>query len=99
MTVQSEQAYQAQLRHDDTVVICYFCQGITLSGFNIAHTGAGAGRYVIQIQDLNGDGSGGRQVTLRNNIIHDSRNNDLLKINNGADTITVEGNIFYNNNP
>jgi hypothetical protein len=96
VTVQSEQAYQAQLRHDDTVVICYFCQGITLSGFNIAHTGAGAGRYVIQIQDLNGDGSGGRQVMLRNNIIHDSRNNDLLKINNGADTITVEGNLFYN---
>jgi hypothetical protein len=96
VTIQSEEAYQAQLRHHETVVICYYCQGITLAGFDIAHTGAGADRYVIQIQDLEGDQSGGRRVTLRNNIIHDSRNNDLLKVNNGADDIIIEGNIFYN---
>ena len=36
------------------------------------------------------------RITLRNNILHDSYNNDILKINNGAGQITVEGNIFYN---
>lgn len=96
VVIQSEFDYQAQLRHDDTVVACYTCQGITLAGFDIAHTGEGAGRYVIQIQDLTRDQSGGRRVTLRNNVIHDSRNNDLLKVNNGADAITITGNIFYN---
>jgi len=94
--VQSEEPYQAQLRHNETVVACYYCQGIILSGFDIAHTGEGAGRYVIQIQDLSDDQSGGRRVTLRNNIIHDSRNNDLIKVNNGADDIIIEGNMFYN---
>jgi hypothetical protein len=28
--------------------------------------------------------------------MHDSYNNDILKINNGAAQITVEGNMFYN---
>lgn len=96
ITIQSEIPYQARLRHDGQVVICFFCQGVTLEGFDISHSGPGADRYLIQIQDSRDDGSGGKRVTLRNNIIHDSYNNDLLKINNGADQITVEGNIFYN---
>jgi hypothetical protein len=33
---------------------------------------------------------------LANNIFHDSYNNDILKINNGATDITVRGNMFYN---
>ena len=37
-----------------------------------------------------------RDITLRNNVLHDSYNNDILKINNGAGYITVEGNLFYN---
>lgn len=37
-----------------------------------------------------------RQITIRNNVIHDSRDNDLLKINYGASEVTVEGNLFYN---
>ena len=36
------------------------------------------------------------RIVLRNNIVHDSYNNDLLKINNGARDILVERNIFYN---
>ena len=35
-------------------------------------------------------------VVFRNNIFHDSWNNDILKINNGARRVTVEGNVFYN---
>jgi hypothetical protein len=96
IVIQSEKDYQAQLRSDKIVISCDFCQGITISGFDIAHSEEGAARYVIQIQDQSEDQSGGRRVTLRNNIIHDSYNNDLIKVNRGADNVFIEGNMFYN---
>lgn len=99
VTVRSEVPYQAQLRHNATVVTCFYGQGITLEGFDIAHSGLDAGALVIQIQDLRG-GPGGddatSRITLRNNVIHDSHNNDLLKVNYGAQDVLVEGNVFYN---
>lgn len=52
ITVRSQAPYQAQLRHSGTVVTCYYGQGITLEGFDIAHDGPGASALVIQIQDL-----------------------------------------------
>ncbi|MEM7353272.1 MAG: hypothetical protein AAF657_20925, partial [Acidobacteriota bacterium] len=98
ITVRSEEPYRAQLRHDSTVVTVFTGQGITLEGFDIAHSGPGGG-LVIQVQDLIGV-PGGAEITsrivLRNNVIHDSFDNDLLKINNGAGLVTVEGNVFYN---
>jgi len=97
--VRSEIPYQARLRHSDTVVTCFNGEGITLAGFDIAHTGPGAGGLVIQIQDLIGEPGGVdfvSRITLRDNVIHDSYNNDLVKVNNGAGNITVEGNLFYN---
>lgn len=42
--VRSEVPYQARLRNSGTVVRCYYGQGITLEGFDIAHSGGGAGR-------------------------------------------------------
>lgn len=46
------------------------------------------------------DGGGKSQlvhhITIRNNILHDSFANDILKINNNATAIVVEGNMFYN---
>jgi hypothetical protein len=97
--VRSEVPYQARLRNDSTVVTCFYGQGITLEGFDIAHSGPGAGALVIQIQDLIDEPGGAdyvSRITLRDNVLHDSYNNDILKINNGAGQITVEGNIFYN---
>jgi hypothetical protein len=99
VTVRSETPYQARLRHDSTVVTCFYGQGITLEGFDIAHDGPGAGGLVIQIQDLIDEPGGSEfvsRITLRNNVLHDSYNNDILKINNGAGNILVEGNLFYN---
>ena len=99
ITVRSEVPYQAQLRNNATVVTSFYGQGITLEGFDIAHDGAGAGGLVVQIQDLLGEPGGTERVSrivLKNNVIHDSYNNDLLKINNGAAQITVTGNLFYN---
>lgn len=96
ITIRSEDPYQARLRNAGSVITCFYCRGITLEGFDIAHSGPGAGRYIIQIQDVTDTGTGGSQVTLRNNVLHDSYNNDILKINNGAHDIVIEGNVFYN---
>lgn len=52
VTVRSEVPYQARLRHDATVVTSYYGQGITLEGFDIAHSGSGAGALVIQSRPL-----------------------------------------------
>ena len=99
IVVRSEVAYQARLRHTGTVVICFYGKGITLEGFDIAHSTPTTAGLVIQIQDLRGAPGGGdavSRITIRNNVIHDSRDNDLLKINYGASEVTVEGNLFYN---
>ena len=37
-----------------------------------------------------------QKVTLRNNLVHDSYNNDLLKINEQSNEIVIIGNIFHN---
>ncbi len=96
VTIRSETPYRALLRNNaEQVVTGFACAGITLEGFDIAHQGPGASALVIQIQDENQDGTT-RRITLRNNILHDSFNNDILKINFGAQQIRVEGNVFYN---
>jgi hypothetical protein len=99
VTIRSEIPYQARLRNNGTVVICFYGKGITLEGFDISHSGPGSGALVIQIQDLIGEPGGEdhvSRITLRNNILHDSYNNDILKVNNGAGDILIEGNVFYN---
>ncbi len=97
VTVRSEVPYQARLRANETVLTIYGdtdIQGINIEGFDIAHTGAGASALVVQIQS--GTAANTSRITLRDNILHDSFNNDILKINNGATEIRVIGNMFYN---
>ena len=98
VTVRSEVPYKARLRHDAPVLTFYEhpngCEGITLEGFDVAHSGPGAGALVVHV-----DGGGTNavsRITLRNNIMHDSYNNDILKINNATTQIVVERNMFYN---
>lgn len=97
VVVRSEAPYQARLRNTaDKVITTYDgCRGVTLEGFDIAHGGPGAVALVVHID---GGGVEGRvtNLTLYNNVIHDSYSNDILKINNGATHITVRGNMFYN---
>ncbi len=98
VTVRSEIPYQAQLRAAEAVLTIFNdnanVEGISIEDFDIAHTGAGAAALVVQIQD--GFATETRRITLRNNILHDSFRNDILKINNGASGIRVVGNLFYN---
>ena len=96
VTIRSSEPYQARLRHNGGAVLtCFSCQGIVIEGFDIAHASNNIGGLVIQIQTSN-PAIPASNVTLRNNIIHDSTDNDLLKINNAAQSILVENNIFYN---
>lgn len=96
VTVRSSTPYRAQLRYNGgAALICFSCQGIIVEGFDIAHSTNNVGGLVIQIQTTN-TAIPASNVTLRNNIIHDSTDNDLLKINNGAENILVENNMFYN---
>lgn len=99
VVIKAQIPYQSMLRNNGTVVTCFYGQGITLQGFDIAHDGPGAEALVVQIQDLRGevgDLDFTSRITIQNNILHDSYNNDILKINNGAKDILVDGNIFYN---
>jgi hypothetical protein len=98
VTVRSQVRYQARLRASEAVLTVYNdnadIEGITIEGFDIAHSGPGASALVVQIQD--GFDTDTRRITLQDNILHDSYNNDILKINNGASQIVVRGNLFYN---
>lgn len=96
VTLRSEIDYQAKLRNNHQVLICFECRNVIIEGFDMAHNGPGADRYVVQIQDTTSNGTGGRDVIIRNNVMHDSYNNDILKINSGAQDIIVENNMFYN---
>lgn len=99
VTVRSEIPYQARLRHTSQTVVAYVnsrgASGITIEGFDMAHAGSGASPLVFHI-DGGGGNSGVGNLTVRNNIIHDSFNNDLLKINNAVTNVLVERNMFYN---
>lgn len=98
VTVRSETPYMAKLRNNDRVLTFYSnssgCEGITLEGFDIAHNSASSSPIVVHIEG-GGNGSVSR-ITLRNNILHDSFNNDIIKLNNSAIDVTIERNIFYN---
>jgi hypothetical protein len=87
--------YRAVLQYAGTVVKLFGSKNVIVEGFEIRHTGPGAGALVMQVQQASPD-AWAENVTIRDNVFHDSYNNDLLKINNGARFITVEGNVFYN---
>lgn len=95
LLIKSEIPYQAKLTHNQRIVVLTDkASNITIEGFEITHNSPKSSPLVVHI-----DGGGKKTVkniAIRNNIIHDSFNNDLLKINYGAEYVTVECNMFYN---
>jgi hypothetical protein len=93
--IKSEFPYLAKLTSNQRVIaLVKEATNIIIEGFEITHSTKDAKPLVVHI-----DGWGRntvKNITLRNNIIHDSYNNDLLKINYGAEDIKVECNMFYN---
>jgi hypothetical protein len=71
-------------------------ENMIFSGFefvgNKDYTGSTSGNaYLLQIELS-------KSIILENNIIHDSYNNDLLKLNEHCDNCEIRLNIFYNQN-
>lgn len=89
-----ENPYRAILEHSGNVIELDGVLNMTFEGFEMRHSGPGADRYIV-IADRRND-IWSEYVVFRNNIFHDSYNEDILKIHNGARFFTVEGNIFYN---
>ncbi|MDR1918965.1 MAG: hypothetical protein LBQ65_04880 [Tannerellaceae bacterium] len=76
-------------------------KNIIISGFNICGnphwnddglSSWNQNAYLFQIEQC-------ENIILENNIIHDSYNNDILKLNSYSYDCVVRGNIFYNQQP
>jgi len=90
----AEQAYQAVFEHDASPLKINGGKNLVFEGFEFRHSDPNAGVIVIQVQRSNEFWA--ENITFRNNIIHDSYNNDLLKVYNGSRLVTIENNVFYN---
>ncbi len=96
-TFKSVIPYRAVLKYNGAAVLISGAKNITLEGFDIQHSGPGASALLVAIDGSKKGWS--EYVTLRNNIIHDSYNNDLLKVYNLSRYITIENNLFFNQGP
>jgi hypothetical protein len=96
-TFKSVIPYRAVLKYNGAAVLISGAKNITLEGFDIQHSGPGSSALLVAIDGSKNGWS--EYVTLRNNIIHDSYNNDLLKVYNLSRYITIENNLFYNQGP
>ncbi len=89
--------YKAVLVNDSTtqqILISFGGANFTIEGFRVTRPDPSAiGDTLVQIQQ---GSQQAQDIIIKNNIFHDSYNNDLIKINNDCDNITVEGNLFYN---
>ncbi|MDR0834806.1 MAG: glycoside hydrolase family 5 protein [Candidatus Symbiothrix sp.] len=97
--VKAEVPYKAILKNSASHRAAYLdrAENIIISGFEITGNksyplGNGStSAYVFQIDMC-------KNIVLENNILHDSYNNDILKLNNRSQSCVVRGNIFYNQN-
>lgn len=93
----SQNPYKAVLVNSSSteqILTSFGGANFTLEGFEIKRPDSFAtGALMIQIQQ---DILPAQDIIIRNNILHDSFNNDILKINNVCHNILVEGNVFYN---
>ncbi len=89
--------YKAILQHSGTALKISGARNIIVEGFEFRQTGPGASVLLVVVRRSGPDWS--ENIILRNNIFHDSYNDDLLKIHDGARFVTVENNVFYNQGP
>lgn len=95
--LRSSTPYAAVLVDTGTVLDVQGAENVRIEGFEITHAGPGSRGVVLNVEDANDLQS--TAITITNNIIHDSYHDDLLKIRSGAGSVTVAGNVFYNQGP
>lgn len=86
--------YKTILENRGTVLNFDGARNIVIEGFSVRHTEPGGDVQVVKV-DRSAE-AWTENLTFRNNIFHDSYNDDLLKIYNGVRFVTVENNIFFN---
>lgn len=89
--------YRAVLQHTGSPLVIRGGRNMVFEGFEFRHAGADPDKNIVQV--YHDDDIRSEYITFRNNIFHDSLNDDLLKIYVGSGYITVEENIFYNRGP
>lgn len=94
ITFKAVNPYKAIFQNSGTALEISGGKNMTFDGFEFRHTGPGAGALVVRVSGS--DEAWAENIVFRNNIFHDSYNNDLLKIHNGSRFVTVENNVFYN---
>ena len=90
LTIRAEHPYRVKLRNSSALTLSIFDSGnLVLTGFDIARTAYNSSPLLIHI---------GRSewIALIDNILHDSYNNDVLKINESSRHLLIMGNTFYN---
>jgi hypothetical protein len=95
-TVRAEHPYQATLRSpadSNRVFTCYAGRNVILEGLELVGSGATQDAYLVHVSSRKTD-----HVTFADCIIHDSYNNDLVKVNAHAHHIAFRGCIFFNQN-
>ncbi|HSJ35985.1 MAG TPA: choice-of-anchor Q domain-containing protein, partial [Acidimicrobiia bacterium] len=96
-TIKSWIPYTAMLEDTGTVLDVQGAHNVIIEGFEITHAGPGSRGVVVNVEDANDQASS--WITIRDNIVHDSYDNDLLKIRSDARYVTVKGNAFFNQGP
>jgi hypothetical protein len=96
-TIKAINPYRAAFKHAGPVLSISGATNLTLEGFVLQHSSPAAAPLLVQVDGSHEGMAEG--IVLRNNIFHDSFNNDLLKILSGARHVVVEGNVFYNQGP
>ena len=97
--IQSENPYKAKFKGRSRVFSIYNASNITFSGFDIYGEGmdidpVAGNEYVIHISN-----NSTYNITFEDCIIHDSYNNDMIKINVHPENIIFSNCIFYNQCP
>lgn len=95
--LRSTEPYQAVLVGDSTVLDVQGAFNVAIEGFEIKQEDPQSQGVILNVEDANDIES--TWITIRNNIIHDSFEDDLLKIRSGARQVTVTGNVFFNQAP
>ena len=91
LVIRAENKYRARLEAaQDTTLLIHDAAFVEITGFDISRsTRETAHPLAAQIARA-------ENIILRNNILHDSRNNDVLKVNEGSRHVLIIGNVFYN---
>ena len=88
----AENRYRAVLQSTSRAIQLFGARNMVFEGFELRHSGPGARRpWWSRCSRTAARGCGRRTIVFRDNVFHDSFNNDILKINNGARFVTRGG--------